>query len=282
MNKILGYLNKGIGTILDYILKFVIFIVNALVSIFSSVRELFGYILSMGGCLFILFIFFPPILWRIISNPLIIVLVLFSVIIPIIGKVAVSYLKYIHYMVTEYFYDKADKYLLGRKASFENIKDYGNKYKKDLEEERRKQEEDRRKKAEEEWKKRFEQGGGTYWTFGDFGDFSDFEEFFRNVGGGGYYNSGNYGGGYQQNYGGYQTNMGSSFEKQYEDACALLGVSPSADKYEIKLAYKKMAKKYHPDLNKEPGATQKFQEINNAYSFLSDDNIERYKRMKAN
>ena len=42
-------------------------------------------------------------------------------------------------------------------------------------------------------------------------------------------------------------------------------------------AYRKLAKKYHPDLNKEPGAKEKFQEINDAYEFLSEENIKKYK-----
>ena len=40
-----------------------------------------------------------------------------------------------------------------------------------------------------------------------------------------------------------------------------------------------MAKKYHPDINKEPGSKEMFQKVNNAYEFLSDDNIERYRKM---
>jgi curved DNA-binding protein CbpA len=56
-------------------------------------------------------------------------------------------------------------------------------------------------------------------------------------------------------------------------------VPHNADKYEVKLGYRKKAKEYHPDLNKSPDATKIFQEINNAYEFLSDDNIERYKNM---
>ncbi|MBP2025901.1 DnaJ domain-containing protein [Peptoniphilus stercorisuis] len=282
MNKFLGYLNKFIGTIIDYVLRGVIFIVDLLVSVFSSVRQLFGYIVSMGGCLIILFLVNPFILGPILRNPFIVTVLSLSIIIPIIGKIAVSYLKYIHYMATEYFYDKADNYLLGRKASYENIKDYGEKYKKDQEAERLRKEAEERKRREEEWKKRYEEqnrGSGTYWSFGDF---SDFEEFFRNANQGGYYsqNGQNYGGSQQRGYQG--SPRGASFESQYEEACNKLGVSASADKYEIKLAYKKMAKKYHPDLNKDEGATEKFQEINNAYDFLSDENIERYKRLKAN
>lgn len=51
-----------------------------------------------------------------------------------------------------------------------------------------------------------------------------------------------------------------------------LGVSRSASKPEIKKAYFGLAKKYHPDVNKEKGAEQKFREITEAYEVLEDDN----------
>jgi molecular chaperone DnaJ len=50
-----------------------------------------------------------------------------------------------------------------------------------------------------------------------------------------------------------------------------LGVSKSASKEEIKKAYKQLAKKYHPDLNKDAGAADKFKEINEAAAVLADD-----------
>ena len=56
------------------------------------------------------------------------------------------------------------------------------------------------------------------------------------------------------------------------DYYEVLGVSKDADEKEIKLAFRKLAKKYHPDVNKEPGAEEKFKEAQEAYAVLSDEN----------
>ena len=50
----------------------------------------------------------------------------------------------------------------------------------------------------------------------------------------------------------------------------ILGVPRSADENEVKKAYRHLARKYHPDVCKEPGAEEKFKAINEAYSVLSD------------
>ena len=50
-----------------------------------------------------------------------------------------------------------------------------------------------------------------------------------------------------------------------------LGVSESASADEIKKAYRKLARKYHPDINKDESAQDKFKEINAAYEVLSDE-----------
>ncbi|KAI3437213.1 uncharacterized protein J3R85_005652 [Psidium guajava] len=55
------------------------------------------------------------------------------------------------------------------------------------------------------------------------------------------------------------------------DYYATLGVPKSASGKEIKAAYRKLARQYHPDVNKQPGATEKFKEISAAYEVLSDD-----------
>lgn len=49
-----------------------------------------------------------------------------------------------------------------------------------------------------------------------------------------------------------------------------LGVNENASADEIKKAYRKLARKYHPDINKEQSAVEKFKEINAAYEVLSD------------
>ncbi len=93
----------------------------------------------------------------------------------------------------------------------------------------------------------------------------------------GYYNEsnyndsyGNYGyddNGYSNDYDSYNdTNTGTATYDPYE----VLGLTKGATYNEVKKAYRKLSKKYHPDINHAPDAEEKFKEIDNAYQTLKD------------
>ncbi|MFR0558729.1 DnaJ C-terminal domain-containing protein [Pseudoscardovia radai] len=67
-----------------------------------------------------------------------------------------------------------------------------------------------------------------------------------------------------------------------KDFYAVLGVSKDASDSDITKAYRKLARKYHPDLNKTPEAEEKFKEISEAYDVLSDkDQRQKYDAIRS-
>jgi curved DNA-binding protein len=52
---------------------------------------------------------------------------------------------------------------------------------------------------------------------------------------------------------------------EFKDYYAALGVTKNASQEEIQRAYRKLARKYHPDVNKTPDAEEKFKDIGEAY-----------------
>ncbi|MFA0809598.1 DnaJ C-terminal domain-containing protein [Microbulbifer epialgicus] len=57
---------------------------------------------------------------------------------------------------------------------------------------------------------------------------------------------------------------------EYKDYYKILGLERSADQAEVKRAYRKLARKYHPDVSSESNAEERFKEVNEAYEVLKD------------
>lgn len=277
MKKLWGSFLFGIAKVIDVVLGGLITGLGVAVDFVSQVRQ---FVISALGCAAIFLLLNPFIILFLFSNIPLLIAILVILIFPLLGTKFVSWLEYGKYVMCEYLYDKADAFRLGR-ASSKAFKSYGATYKREEERKRREEEarqqeayrraqEQRQRQQQEEWDRLFREWfGGGYSQGGYGGSFG-----------------GNYGG-QQGGYSGYQQrqqdvyNPTNAFNDTYKKSVATLGLTPDTDIYQVKLAYRKLAKKYHPDLNKEPGAKEKFQEVNNAYEFLTEENISRYKNLNA-
>ncbi len=56
-----------------------------------------------------------------------------------------------------------------------------------------------------------------------------------------------------------------SYSVRFDSPWAILGIAPSASRRDVKAAYRRLARQWHPDLNASPDATERMQEINRAY-----------------
>lgn len=259
IKKIFGKIVLLFSLIISKILDFLIFITSITVNLISGVFELVLPVLLLGGCGIF---FFFPFISLIFFSPLFILLFFSFIIAPIVGRKIVSVLKYGQYVIVEYLNDYGN-YLIGLKNNREytSFKGYSDKYKTMREEAQKQERENAYRQQREQFEEKFRQWSEYFNQ--RYGSYSENEQ--------GYYGN---------NQGYYRSeNLESEFKTEYEKNCDLLEVSYNADKYEIKLAYRKMAKKYHPDINKAHDATEKFQKINQAFEFLNEDNIERYKRI---
>lgn len=251
--KILHGLATGLGTFFNVLIN----IMNVIVVTFEGIRQLLFMIFIFGCSTIFIFPIIPLLL------PKEVMYFIFAVIfIPILGPKFISFLRYINYTLTEWMYDRADSMITGQKVGYESISDYSDKYIYEQEQMRRRQREEEARRQQEEMNRRF-------------------EEFARNFGG--YQDSRSYGGGYNTGYGqgqytGYNGVNDLGFKEKYEKACQTLGVGVDTDIYEVKLNYRKLAKKYHPDINKDPDATTMFTKVNDAYEFLTEENIKKYKQ----
>lgn len=259
LKKAAGKIIYSLGQLLSFIFDIFINLAELIVGVVVGIARGFIAIIGMGGCL-LLFLIFGPFGLVAIFNPITILVLLFFIIFPILGKKFISLLKYGKYIITEYLFDLGS-YLMDGKGRYSSFSDYGHKYQRMEEERIRKEREERQRQQQREWEERFKQWQGYQNQQG-------YQNWYGN-------GNGSYRG--QSTY----ANPMTEFKSKYEKSCNILGIPLDSDKYQVKLAYRKKAKEYHPDINHAPDATRKFQEINDAYEFLSDDNIDRYKGMKS-
>ncbi len=257
MKKFWGNISYGFAKVVDFIMKGLTIFVRGITSLGDKILITLLPLLFLG---IVGMFFFWPLIILLFTRPGIIFMtaLLIIIVISILGRRATNFLNRQYYVLTNFFYDYADHYRYGKEKN-KPFKYYNDKYFEELnrkfEEERRRAEEARRRRQEaenERWRKFFEENFGAYQ------------------------------GSYQQgsNYGqGSQYNPFGNFKKQYEDSCDTLGVPYTATFDEIKRAYRQLAKKYHPDLSNERNAEEMFKKVNNAFEFLSEENVERYKKL---
>jgi DnaJ-domain-containing protein 1 len=259
-------IKKILGKILYGTAKMISAIIDSLINLIENMVLLAGRffkgclaLMSMGGCLF--FLLFANLGLRILANPVGLSIILFLFTFLLFGGRFVSFLKYQKYIITEFLFNTANYLMDGKAHGYKPFNHYKEAYKK-AEEERIREEQRRYYEQQRQWEERFKQqwyqqnsqrGQGPYGSYGGYGS------------------QGTYGQGY--------VNPAVDFKNKYEKSCDILGVSYDADKQQIKSAYRRKAKEYHPDLSKLPDATKRFQEITAAHEFLSDDNIQRYKNI---
>lgn len=243
---------QGIGKVVKGFFEAMIAIFATIVILAETLRQGVLQLLLAGGCL-LLFILLNPIGFLFLMQPEILVVLFIAFIVPLLGRTFLSFLRYWEYAATEYLFDYAAYLKTGKNRTFRSFGAYGEKYERIQWEKMQREQERRRQEQQRMWEERFRQWVGQQ----------------------------QYQGGYYQRPpgGGYTQNPYDDFRQKYEKAARTLGVSTQTDEYQVKLAYRKLAKQYHPDINKSPDATVKFQEINDAYDFLSKENIERYKQM---
>ncbi len=251
LKRILGKILYAVAKMISITMDALINLIETIVTFVRNIARGFLALISMGGCLLFLLLAVTGIL----ADPRVYWIIFFLVLFPILGTKFISYLNYQRHIITDFLFDRANFLIDGTAYRFKSFGEYKDAYKKAEEEKKRREQQRRSAEQQRTWEK-------SFWQW------SKYQNFQR--GHSSYDGQGNYG----HNY----VNPSVDFKTKYEKSCDILGVGYDADKHQIRIAYRKKAKEYHPDLNKSPNATKMFQQINDAHEFLSDANIEEYKQ----
>lgn len=179
------------------------------------------------------------------------------------GDIVLEYLKKIKYSLTRFLHSYSESLINGT-GNYKNFSYFSREYsdyKKNAHQrfERESQQYRRREEQRQQWREFFEQQ--------------------NNSSGNGHNNAGSQSG-YQNNYQQSYFNNFQNFIMKYERSCDVMGVDYRSSHEEIKMKFRKLARKYHPDINPSDDAEEKFKKINNAFDFLTPENIKKYKEIK--
>jgi len=250
IKRILGKIVYGIAVANRFVLNGLVYLIESGILLAKSFLKGCFVLLSLFGCVFLLLLI--PLGGWLLSNPLVLVILILIVAFPILGAVMMGRIKD--------YQEISSRFLFGRA---EYLKNPDGKTKRSYQYHKQAYYAEKAEQARREWERRAQQQ--RMW-----------EERFRRWQGGFGGGAGGPGSGYSS---GPSSNPFVDFKSQYEKNCATLGIPVTTEESRIKLAYRKKAKQYHPDVNSAPDATARFQEINQAYEFLNEDNIKRYKGM---
>jgi len=259
MKRIFGNIIYGIGGGLEWIFSKIINVLEWIVEGIRLIgRGLLGLLFGIGCVV----IFISPLVLAFIFNPAVFPIIMVFVLVSLLGQPLISYLRYGNYVITEFLKDYGEYLKNEGKKEYKSFRDFSNQYQR-MQYEKKREEQRKYEEAQREENRRRQEA----WE-------EAFRAWFNQTTGAYYQGQKDYRQSYERSSG--YVNPNASFRQQYEEACNILGVNYNADKYQIKLAYRKLAKSYHPDINKDVNATEKFQKINTAYAFLNDENIKRY------
>lgn len=253
IKRILGKIIHAIARAHRFVLRGLVYLLETGILLAKGFLKGCLVLFSMGGCLLVFLLIGPVGVW-LLRNPLILLILLLIVTFPILGAILLNKLKDFQIISERHLFGLAEYLQDPDHHTRRSYKYHKQAYQVEKDAQARREWE-RRERQQQMWEERFRQ-----WGTGGFG-----AGYSQRTAGSGYSNGSSAGNPYMD------------FKRQYEKSCATLGIPVTTEESRIKLAYRKKAKQYHPDVNQASDATARFQEISEAYEFLNEDNIRRYK-----